>query len=156
MSNIGRELRQFSFDIAPRAIPVDKSSSYEAVAKVLESWPTTAAFFSGRRTQAYSARERGECLARGTRRQALATFRNEESLCCSAPVQPVTFFCIARQSLASRIVDRNETGFSELSLANGQNTSFQIHVRLVESQCFLWAQACGGEESDEGFVRDGP
>jgi hypothetical protein len=50
VSNIGRELRQFSFDIAPRAIPVDESSSYEAVAKILESWSTTAASFSRRRT----------------------------------------------------------------------------------------------------------
>lgn len=52
--------------------------SCEAVAKILEAWPTTVSVFCCRRSQADGARERGECLARGTGRQALPPLRNED------------------------------------------------------------------------------
>ena len=54
VTKIGCKLRQFPFDIEPRAIPVDESSSCEAVAKILEARPTTASVFvaGGRRPMA--------------------------------------------------------------------------------------------------------
>jgi len=62
--------------------------------------------------------------------------------------------CFAYRARARRVESSTGTkrDFPELGLSDGQNTSLQIHVRLVESQCFLRSQAGGGEEANEGFV----
>ena len=142
VAEVGRELRQFPPHVETRAIPADEPAGRETVTKILKPRPTTDTPASRWRSQADGT---GYCGERTTdARDPPAVWPRSDTRNASVAdrrTEVIALLCIVRKGRTRRILDWDEAGFSELCLANREDTTLKIHIRPIESQSLPWPEA---------------
>ena len=81
--------------------------------------------------------------------QARGEFGNEETRVLGLGEDSIPYCGIVLQGVASRRMQRDQAGLSELGLINMEDTVGEIHILTIQSQAFADAQAGDGQQSKQ-------
>src|SRR6266550_76584 len=150
---VGGQLGEFPFDVAPGAIPVDQGAGGESMTHVLQPGTTAGTFGWG--AEAELLGHFGKGVSCHVACDPAAVFRDKERQSERCRKKAISGFGVLFQSLYSGSVNRNITRFSELRPSDMKDAELEVDIGPVQTQGFVHPHSCCYQQAEKGRIGEG-